>query len=59
MKTAKNYIKEQIPTMVSDAFVSNMKLNTLIGLLNGFANHSAQERYQEAMYLFDNIPLYI
>jgi len=34
---AEDYIKEQIPTMVGKGQVAGMKLTTLIGLLNGYA----------------------
>ena len=43
MTVTEEYIREQIPTMVGKNHVSGMKLQTLIGLLNGYANQSAQE----------------
>ena len=55
--TAKEYIKEQIPTMVGDNYVSNMKLTTLIGLLNGYSTHQAQERYDKALAYYSETHL--
>ena len=41
MKTeTEKYIREQIPTMVGEHHVSAMKLTTLIGLLQGYAQQS-------------------